>query len=86
MPDPRSHRCVSPYYDPSIRNVGGPHDFTDSRIDIDRGRMDGFVNRAEDAKTVGCLKHVLDPSCAVSTIHPDVMGYHDWRQIPNYWA
>ena len=86
VPDPRTRRCVRPYYDPSVRNVGGPHDFTSSHEDIDRGRMDGFVTAAVEARTVGCLKHVLDPSCAVSTAHPDVMGYHDWRQIPNYWA
>ncbi len=85
VPDPRAGHCVRPYYDPSLRNVGGPHDFTDSRKDINQGLMNGFVRRALAVKTVGCLRNVLDPSCAVSVHHPDVMGYHDWRQIPNYW-
>ena len=29
---------------------------------------------------------MLDPSCTIDVSHPDVMGYHDYHQIPNYWA
>ena len=26
------------------------------------------------------------PLCSLGARHPDVMGYHDWHEIPNYWA
>ncbi len=85
LPDPRAGTCIRPYRDRSDRDVGGPHAQLNALTDIDGGRMDGFVRSAVDAKTVGCLKHVLDPSCAVNSTRPDVMGYHDWHEIPNYW-
>ncbi len=79
-------QCVSPYYDPSVINTGGPHNVVNSRRDVAHGRMDGFVRQALDARTQSCGQHVLDPSCTIDVSRPDVMGYHDYHQIPNYWA
>jgi phospholipase C len=45
--------------------------------------MDGFVARAvQSARVCGVTQN---PACAHSD-HPDVMGYHDAREIPNYWT
>jgi len=82
-PDPWTHRCVSPYHDTEDLNGGGPHTAGDSLIDIDNGRMNGFIIRAERGRK-GCA-NPGDPNCT-NTVEPDVMGYHDSRDIPNYWA
>ncbi len=86
LPNPRTHHCDRPHYDPGLRDTGGPHTTRAARMDINHGRMDGFVRAALGPDTVGCRKRVLDPACQVDVAHPDVLGYHDWRQIPNYWA
>ena len=82
-PDLRTGQCMSPYHDTNDSNGGGPHTGTPSMRDIDNGRMDGFVIQAQKGRK-GCLDAV-DPACTNST-EPDVMGYHDGRDIPNYWA
>jgi phospholipase C len=54
--------------------------------DIDHGNMDGFVKTVEssgsglDTDKLGCTVNLQPPNCA------DVMGYHDQREIPNYWS
>jgi len=30
--------------------------------------------------------HIDAPTCSLAPKAPDVMGYHDWHEIPNYWA
>jgi phospholipase C len=50
--------------------------------DVHGGRMDGFIAQAEGARA-GC-KDPFDPACGGTGT--DVMGYHDQREIPNYWA
>ena len=85
-PDPRTHRCLSPYHDTSNRNTGGPHEHLDAIKDINGGKMDGFVREARRGLTAGCLASPDMPLCSLGARHPDVMGYHDWHEIPNYWA
>jgi phospholipase C len=49
------------------------------------GRMDGFQRRTRDAILTACRKQdPFAPSCRPKR-PPDVMGYHDQREIPNYW-
>ncbi len=75
--------CVQPFHDSSDRNAGGPHGASSAVADIDGGKMDGFI--AEQAK--GGKRHcagAFDPRCGAGD-HPDAMGYHDAREIPNYW-
>jgi phospholipase C len=81
--DPHSGRCVRPYHDPHDANGGGPHGRANAVADIDGGRMDGFMAQAERGQR-GCL-NIINPACTNSAT-PDVMGYHDAREIPNYWA
>ncbi|HLY48977.1 MAG TPA: alkaline phosphatase family protein [Solirubrobacteraceae bacterium] len=92
IPDPLTGGCDAPFHDPADVNYGGPHSQGNATADIDGGRMDGFVAQAE--KGSGC--QTGDPDCSPctesSTIQAseskcvDVMGYHDAREIPNYWT
>ena len=79
--------CVKPFHDPADLNYGGPHGAQNAAADIDGGQMDGFVAQAE--KGEGCSTD--DPE--LQSMHRDrpghcidVMGYHDAREIPNYWT
>jgi len=82
-PDPKNEGCIKPYHDSQDANGGGPHGAEHSMADIGGGKMDGFVAQAESGRK-GCLDTV-DPVCTNSSA-TDVMGYHDGRDIPNYWA
>jgi phospholipase C len=86
LPDPRKLVCQRPFHDTRDRNAGGPHDYVDAIKDIDRGRMDGFVRQARAGSREACRIDVADPACTLRPEEPDVMGYHDWREIPNYWT
>jgi phospholipase C len=81
--DPVNGGCVTPYHDSSGTNSGGPHGVAAAQADINGGRMDGFVEQAQ--KKLGCTP--TDPTCTPCEGKKclDVMGYHDAREIPNYW-
>src|SRR5882724_9695809 len=84
VPDPDNGGCVRPYHDPASVNFGGPHGYYDARKDINGGRMNGFVARAENA-----AHNCSDPNapeCVVPGAGRDVMGFKDDRDIPNYWT
>jgi phospholipase C len=83
VPDPRLATCDSPYHDPSLVNGGGPHSAIEAARDIDGGLMDGFIRESETRRGRGCGGYA--PPCSPSS-PSDVMGYHDAREIPNYWA
>ena len=70
VPDPVTGACFRPYHDTADRNAGGPHDHANAVADVDGGRMDGFT---------GQVRRVQRPGV------PDVIGYHDWHELPNYW-
>src|SRR5689334_8616925 len=84
VPDGLSGQCVAPYHNGSDVNHGGPHGRTAAFADVDSGRMDGFVESAQQGQAEKCT----DPNDPVCTIPgaTDVMGYHDGETIPNYWA
>ncbi len=87
VPDPRNGGCVRPFHDPADTNFGGPHSQNNATADIAGGQMNGFVGQAE--KGAGCTGNNPNCSpCASSTQSRciDVMGYHDAREIPNYWT
>jgi phospholipase C len=69
VPDRAKRRCDYPYHETSLVNLGARHTPSTSDVDIDHGKMDGFVN------AVAGQHHRVD-----------VMGYHDAREIPNYWT
>ena len=83
VPDPATGTCVKPFHESADKNKGGPHGQSNASADIAAGRMNGFIGEAERAKT-GC-GDPNDPACAGAGL-VDVMGYHDEREIPNYWA
>jgi phospholipase C len=86
VPDPSRHRCDRPFHDRTNRNSGGPHGHANAVADVDGGKMDGFVKEAELGRTRACRLHVNAPDCSLTPASPDVMGYHDRHEIPNYWA
>ncbi len=80
--DPSTGACVFPYHNPSPVNGGGPHGQVAAVADIDGGKMDGFIASAEGGGK-GCgATH--NPACGGGGA--DTMGYHDAREIPNYWT
>ncbi len=90
VPDPLNGGCVKPFHDPADVNYGGPHGAPSAIADIDGGKMDGFIGQAES----GSRCSSTNPSCSPCTGTSggagagrcvDVMGYHDAREIPNYW-
>jgi phospholipase C len=83
--DPKTRRCIEPFHDPRDRNVGGPHDHLNAIHDINHRLMNGFVWQERKVLNRACLVR-NDPTCSVSADRIDVMGYHDAREIPNYWA
>ncbi len=80
--DPKTKDCVKPYHNPTDINIGGPHNAAAAVTDIDSGKMDGFIKAFRDAQQ---CKSPNQPGCAPGD-KPDVMGYHDEHEIPNYWA
>src|SRR5204862_1616592 len=86
VPDPAKGDCQRPYHDTSDLNAGGPHGALNASADIAGGKMDGFIPQAELGRRTGCIKNPNDPLCSRRAENPDVMGYHDGQDIPNYWA
>ncbi len=89
LPDPHGP-CVKPFHNPADLNYGGNHGAEQARSSIDGGKMDGFVQASAFAnpgsKEAYCTLRSFDPLCSESHSGLDVMGYHDAREIPNYWS
>ena len=82
LPDPAHGGCVKPFYNPNDSNAGAPHSHNDEVADLNNGAMDGFVAQAEKG-LAGCT--ATQANCRYKTTATDVMGYHDQRDLPNYW-
>src|SRR5260370_30724386 len=82
VPDPETRTCIKPFHDALDLNHGGPHSAASAVTDVDGGRMDGFIWQAQRGRN-NCADP-LDPACAGNGF--DAVGYHDRREIPNYWA
>jgi phospholipase C len=88
IPDPVLGHCVRPFHDGRERDLGGPHQVSAALADVDRGRMDGFIREQLKGIYRDCAGNPLDPNCTAfqdQRGRPNVMGYHDARDIPNYW-
>jgi phospholipase C len=87
VPDPRANSCVQPFHDLKDENGGGPHDAVAAAADVDAGKMDGFITEQQGGASAACTP-ADDPMCPTPAARPtpDVMGYHDGGDIPNYWA
>ncbi len=83
IPGPHG-RCTRPYHQRNDETYGGPHGYGNAKADIDRGKMDGFINQ-EAMHQQNCP--VPTPNCHPTPGSPTVVvGYHDQREVPNYWA
>jgi phospholipase C len=82
--DPATRQCVKPYHDPNDINYGSAHGALAAAAAIDGGKMDGFL-KVLRSSLKGCL-NPNNPGCINGSGSPDVMGWHDAREIPNYWA
>jgi len=87
VPDPLHGGCVAPYHNAIDKNYGGPHGAPDHVADVNGGRMDGFVGGAQSGQKCQGTNPTCSP-CTQGTTGQcvDVMGYHDAREIPNYWT
>src|SRR5258708_37421615 len=83
VPDSKTKTCVKPYHETNNVNAGGPHAQAAATADIDGGKMDGFIVSFRVAQRA--CKIPDTPGCTNGE-SPDVMGYHDDHEIPNYWA
>jgi len=83
--DLHTGKCLAPYHNPEDENWGGPHSMEAALTDIDGGKMDGFVLALRESVSRVC-ENVNLPNCVRLRGEPDVMGWHDAREIPNYWT
>ncbi|HEU4356730.1 MAG TPA: alkaline phosphatase family protein [Actinomycetota bacterium] len=88
IPDPILQRCARPYHSGNVDTAkGGPHDQEATAIDVNGGRMDGFV-RVLTPTGRWCAERTA-PECdglVGPELQPDVMSYHDDRELENYWT
>lgn len=85
--------CVAPFHDENDQNGGGPHAWQDAQLDIDDGiktvREDGYVYQQVHGTAKSCQNNPNGNNCGIiryGRLFHDAMGYHDQREIPNYWA
>jgi phospholipase C len=81
--------CYRPYHDTNTYDQAGPHGEIASDVDINGGKMNGFIKALRQIGN-GCVKHPDIYPCRQATPgpqgQPDLLGYHTAREIPNYWA
>ena len=69
-----------PYHDTGFYDLGGPHNQAASEMDVNGGRMDGFVESFRTLGGAGCIRKPVQKKCRFSELGPggtpDVMGYH----------
>jgi phospholipase C len=72
-PDPATSKCILPYHETVTVNYGGPHDDKAERLDLDGGKVDGFIMSVEH------------PKWKSQNPNPDsVMAYHTCAEVPTY--
>jgi phospholipase C len=81
--DPIDGATVKPFHDTNDENRGGPHDWDNAQAAINNGKMDGFLDQSYTAKNPNGV--MFKPDVATGKDPKDVMGYHDYHEIPNYW-
>ena len=80
---PAGTPCVQLYHDTNDVQKGGPHGWTNAIADVDDTKMDGFLSQSYGANTTNCVPP--DPECSPGSDPRDVMGWHDYNEIANYW-
>lgn len=79
LPNPKTGKCVSPYHETRDIHYAGPNTFADAVLDINNGKMDGFINQSVNYH---CKNNNSSECFEGANV---IMGYHDEREIPNYW-
>ncbi|HUE06001.1 MAG TPA: alkaline phosphatase family protein [Acidimicrobiales bacterium] len=75
--------CQMPYHDTADVNGGGPHGEPNAEADVNNGAMNGFISEAVKAQKT--CANPDDPACTNATTS-DVMGYHTFEEVLNYWT
>src|SRR5262249_34441443 len=83
VPDPATGQCAAPFHATQDLNAGGPHSQTNPAADTNGAKMDGSVPQPQSGKKGAGRRN--NPTCTPPG-PPDVMSYHDAREIPNYWT
>ncbi len=85
--DPLTNTCLAVFHDTNDINMGASHGRKDAIRDMNGGKMDGFLINFRNSKNLGGpTTKKYKKEIEKNARHPDVMGYHDRREIPNYWA
>ena len=63
IPDPKLDRCSRPYHDTNFYDQGAGHNHRASIVDVNGGKMNGFVANFRRAKHHYCDKHREDRDC-----------------------
>lgn len=89
LPDPALSRCAKPYHDRNEFDRGAAHTHAASLRAVNDGKMNGFAYVAREMGNT-CNSNPDWRPCRLSTPgpagQPDAMGFHTWKEIPNYWA
>jgi phospholipase C len=81
LPDPTSSTCALPFHTNRDVEPSLPHGAGNSDRSVDGGKMDGFVVEGAGGDLCGTPDHA---KCSTGGRY--AMGYHDQREIPNYWT
>jgi phospholipase C len=88
IPDPvLNNKCLPPYHSTDVQDVGGPHSKPQFDIDVNHGKMDGFI-RSGMLQDNTCLFHPTISACKGKVgpqLQPEIISYHNQHEIPNYW-
>ncbi len=82
--DPTTGQCVKPFHDTNDIDHGASHTAQAAITDIAGGQMNGFLEELRLSRKT--CKNPTAPGCSNGSNGPDVMGWHDAREIPNYWS
>jgi phospholipase C len=87
IPDPVLGGVSCTYHTRELRQLGGPHNWRASATSVNDGAMDGFLAALPSTKRwcVDRRSAACDPYVGPQG-QPDVMSWHDAREIPNYWT
>jgi phospholipase C len=87
VPDPVLGHPSCVYHTRQLRQKGGPHNWRSARTSIDGGKMDGFIRSLPQTQRWCVDRYTKECGPYTGPDHqPDVMSYHDRREIPNYWT
>lgn len=88
-PDPAfGGKCQKPFHDTDTVDVAGPHTKPASDVDVNHGKMDGFITSAFNQPDNTCAKDRSASGCSDRLgpqQQPEVMAYHTASEIPVYW-